>query len=32
MEEAYAALAGPVAARVVVVAQSLPAVFASAGP
>lgn len=30
VEEAYAALAGPVAARVVVVAQSLPAVFASA--
>lgn len=31
MEEAYAALAGPVAVRVVVVVQSLPAVFAFAG-
>lgn len=31
MEEAYAALAGPVAVRVVVVVQSLPAVVAFAG-
>lgn len=30
MEEAYAAPAGPIAAQVVVAAQSLPAVFAFA--
>jgi len=31
VEEAYAALAGPVAVQVVVVVQSLPAVFAFVG-